>query len=136
MAKSYCKTLHGEESKLIFVAVVTKEGAGSYILHQNRSIGTDGAVKWTTVGRGATAAHATMDEAILAVDAGVKVAIKGGWRKPAGPAGFKPKPDAFSLTSLPAAKVEVASEEDEDADEFTDETANDVPPVKPIKAKK
>ena len=109
--KSYTKTLHGDEMKLIFVAVVTKDGAGSYILHQDRTIDKTGAVKWiahvaedgTSAGRGATQRHDTMEAAKTAVDNGVKAAIKAGWKKPAGPAGFKPKPDAFSLDKLPKA---------------------------------
>jgi hypothetical protein len=98
-AKSYTKTLHGEQSRLIFVAVVSKVGATSYVLHQVK----DGD-KWKTEARGATESHPDITAASKAVDAGVTAALKGGWRKPAGPAGFKPKPDAFSLSNLPPAK--------------------------------
>ncbi len=93
-------------TKIVKSASVTLKAAGSVMRITAVRRGDGTAVTYVTTKaedgknvRGMTEAHATFDEAKVALDALASKATKLGWLKPTG--GFQARPDAFS--SLPVA---------------------------------
>lgn len=86
---------------LQFKAAAHKDGtATSYALHRVK----DEKGKIVSQTRGMTAQHASFDAAREACLKAAAVAQKDGWHKRAVGRGFVPKPDAFTLGTLPKAK--------------------------------
>lgn len=101
MAKSYTKTLVAGFDVLQFIAAQGKADVSVYAVHIEKS----DAKTVTKRERGASFKVANMDQAIEDVDAAVAQAVKDGWKLPEVKGGFVPKPDAFSITSLPKPRL-------------------------------
>lgn len=102
MPKSTGVTLRDAASNTLrLTAVIKKDGtAQTYAVH--RQLGEDGKTKSVT--RGATEQHPDMETARKALERLKKKAItSGGWQERA--ASGRGKPDAFDVSSLPAAKT-------------------------------
>jgi hypothetical protein len=96
--KSRSVTLRGAAGATLTVVAERKAtGAACYVLH---SVPGEGKKRKTT--RGATTQHANMDAARAAADKLVKDALAKGWTRAERPAGFRPKPDAFTELPSPA----------------------------------
>jgi len=97
--QSYVRTLTDGGNQLQFIATVKKDGSvNSYVVH--RINGPDG--KLVKSERGGTVSYPDLASAKVAIESGVKSAVKGGWsERKGGGGGFKARPDAFSLSNLP-----------------------------------
>lgn len=98
--KSYVRTLSDGKNVLQFLANQKKDGSFStYVAFRERDGGKT--VKTT---RGNSATYSSLAEAKAAIEGGVSRAIGEGWKERkagSGNAGFKPKPDSFTLDTLP-----------------------------------
>lgn len=91
--RSFGVRLTGDKEETLHVrAHKTKAGWRSEVMHQQGKKRT----------RGASADHATMEQARAAVEALAKAAEKAGWkRRESRDGGFARRPDAFGLSDLP-----------------------------------
>jgi hypothetical protein len=99
-AKSFVRSVTSGKDSLTFRADIRKNGSiKSHVIHRT----TDG--KTVTTKRGATVEYPNLDAAKAAFDEGIKAALAKGWSEPKlGGGGYVAKPDAFTLSSLPAPK--------------------------------
>lgn len=98
--KSKTVTLTSGKDTLQFVAQVTKDGGASGHVLETK-VGADGK---KTSDRGATISGTSLEDVLLKYEAAIKDAEGKGWKKrvPVVLAGYKPRPDAFDLASIPA----------------------------------
>jgi len=98
--KSITRTLSDGKDQLQFIGLIRKDGSvDSHIVHRINK--PDGKLEKST--RGESKKHATVEDAAKSFEAGVAVAVKQGWqeRKAGASAGFRAKPDSFSISNLP-----------------------------------
>lgn len=103
VAKTYSRTLtDGKGNTLLFLSNIRADGTvKSYVTHRE----VDGAKKLLKTSRGGSSEYPNLAAAKAAVEKAVKSAASQGWsERKAGGGGFKPRPDAFSLSTLPAPK--------------------------------
>jgi hypothetical protein len=97
--KTYSVTLHGTEgATLRITATFRRDGTGvTWAAHTTKAANGKRHSE-----RGATQQHATADAARAAVDKLAEESVKRGWVRKTAQGGFRAKPDAFDVNSLPA----------------------------------
>ena len=99
--KSITRTLVNGNEQMLFIGTIRNNGTvGLFVNH--RILKEDGKLEKST--RGATSEHANVAAALKAISGGIALAVKKGWqeRKAGASAGFRARPDAFGIDSLPS----------------------------------
>jgi hypothetical protein len=99
--RSFSTTLHGADGATLRIMAL-KRADGSAITFAVHTV-KDGKKRKNT--RGATEQHPSLDKAKVAMEKLAATALKAGWVKKERAGGFARKPDAFTSSSLPAAKA-------------------------------